>query len=321
MKKLVLVLFVLLGSFALLGCNATEFKVDGEFTAFATSVHTNGAMQVTMVSVIIKDGQIASYNIDARQGTRTQTAGADTPDVTTDDTYTFAWNVKTKKELGTAYGMVTYGSAIAEWFVQAGRIEAYWLANGVDSITVDDTNHINNVSGVTIKDGGYLALAQEAVELAKLGKFQAIYCTGTDLYIASMIVEKGEISELKLNVLQKKSVLAAANTFEWNTQTKQELGAAYGMKNVGADYTYANGVWTSSATDKTQLEWFEQANQITNYILETGNLYAIRSVDGRGIFLTSGAPVDACAGVSIKTDGYITVLNTLFGNVAAGELK
>lgn len=322
MKKLILVLFVLLGSFTLLGCNTSEFKVDGEFTAFKTSVHTNGAMMVTMVSVMIKDGQIVSYNIDARQGTRTQTAGADTPDVTTDDTYTFAWNAKTKKELGTAYNMVTYGGAIAEWFVQAGRIEAYWLANGVDSVTVDETAHtITNVAGVSIKDGGYIALAQEAVELAKLGKFQAIYCTSTDLYIASMTVEKGEISELMLDVLQKKSVLAAANTFEWNDQTKQERGTGYAMKGVGAKYTFADGVWTSSATDKTVLEWYEQANLITNYIMETGNLYGIRSVDGRGIFLTADAPVDACAGVSIKTDGYITVLNTLFANVAAGELK
>ncbi len=321
MKKLLLALFVLFGTIALIGCESTEFKVDGEFTAFETSVHTNGAMQVTTVSVVVKDGQIISYNIDARQGTRTQTAGADTPDVTTDDTYTFAWNAKTKKELGTAYNMVTYGSAIAEWFVQAGRIEAYWLANGVDSVTVDDTNHINNVAGVSIKDGGYLALAQEAVELAKAGKFQAIYCTGTDLYIASMTVEKGEISELMLDVLQKKSVLAAANTFEWNDQTKQEKGTGYGMKGVGAKYTFADDVWTSSATDKTVLEWYEQANLITNYIMETGNLYGIRSVDGRGIFLTADAQVDACAGVSIKTDGYITVLNALFANVAAGELK
>lgn len=99
MKKIGLLLLVVFASVALFGCSQGEFKVDGEFTAFETSVHTNGAMQVTMVSVIIENGKIVGYNIDARQGTRTQTAGVDTPEVTTDDTYAFAWNAKTKKEI------------------------------------------------------------------------------------------------------------------------------------------------------------------------------------------------------------------------------
>ena len=322
MKKIGLLLLVVFASVALFGCTQGEFKVDGKFMAFETSVHSNGAMQVTMVSVIIENGEIVGYNIDARQGTRTQTAGADTAEDTSDDTYAFAWNTKTKKQLGDAYGMVANGNAVAEWYVQAGRIEAAMLANGVGSITTNaETHKIDNVAGVTMKDGGYLALAAEAVELAKAGKFQAIACSGTDLYIASMVVAKGEISELTLDVLQKKSVLADKKVFEWNAKAKQELGADYGMKGVGGAYTFANGVWTASATAKSANEWFEQANLITNYVMETGNVYNLRAIGGRGISVDGSTIVDGLAGVTIKTETYIVVLTDLFANVATGQLK
>jgi len=321
MKKIGLLLLVVFASVALFGCSQGEFKVDGEFMAYETSVHTNGAMQVTMVSVIIENGEIVGYNIDARQGTRTQGVGADEVKDTADDTYTFAWNAKTKKQLGDAYGMVAYGNAVAEWYVQAGHIEAAMLANGVSSITTNaETHKIDNVAGVTMKDGGYLALAAEAVELAKQGKFQSIYCSGTDLYIASMLVSKGEITELTLDTLQKKSVLADKTVFEWNAKTKQALGNDYGMKGVGGAYTYANGVWTASDA-KSANEWFEQANLITNYVLETGNVYNLRSIGGRGISVNGSTLVDGLAGVTIKTDGYITVLTDLFANVAVGQIK
>lgn len=217
--------------------------------------------------------------------------------------------------------MVKFGGAIAEWYVQAGRIEAAMLANGVSSITTNAEHKIDNVAGVTIKDGGYLALAAEAVELAKQGKFQSIICSGTDLYIASMIVSKGEITELKLDTLQKKSTLADPKVFEWNTKTKQELGNDYAMKGKGGAYTFANGVWTASETAKSANEWFEQANLITNYVLETGNVYGLRSIGGRGISVDGTTLVDGLAGVTIKTDTYIDVLTALFANVAAGELK
>lgn len=322
MKKIGLLFLVVFASVALFGCSQGEFKVDGEFMAFETSVHTNGAMQVTMVSVIIENGEIVGYNIDARQGTRTQTAGADTAEDTSDDAYSFAWNAKTKKQLGDAYNMVTYGGAVAEWYVQAGRIEAAMLANGVDSITTNAETHvIDNVAGVTIKDGGYLALAAEAVELAKQGKFQSIVCSGTDLYIASMVVAKGEVTELTLDTLQKKSALADKKVFEWNDKTKQALGNDYGMKGKGAAYTFANGVWTASETAKSANEWFEQANLITNYVLETGNVYGLRSIGGRGISVDGATIVDGLAGVTVKTDTYIDVLTSLFANVAVGEIK
>ena len=291
MKKIILLFFVVFASITLFGCEKSEYQVDGEFLAYAVSIHSNSPM-VTSVTVTIEDGKIAGYYIDARQGVDTKLAGADGILDTADDTWTYVWNTMTKKELGDDYNMVENGGAISEWYVQAALIEDYLLANGFDSVTVDAELLITNVAGVTIKDGGYLALAAEALELAKEGKFQAIYCTADDLVTASMIVSsKGVVSELVLDTLQGKPV---AGTFAWATQSKQQLGDAYGM-----------------ATVEGQLEWYEQANAITAYVLENGWSSEIKPVSDRGISLNG--TTNLITGVTIKTSGYISVLSSLFG--------
>ena len=282
--------FVAFAAFTLFGCNSSEYKVDGEFLAYEAQVHTNGTMMVTTVSVTIEKGKIVDFNIDARQSKKTQNAET--------LAWTFTWNEKTKKELGDAYGMVANGGAIAEWDVQAERIEAFWLENGVDSVTVKD-GVIDNVTGVTIKDGGYLALAKEAVELAKEGKFQAIYCSGTNLYSAHMVVTpKGEIESLMLDTLQMNRASTTSGTFQWNAKTKQELGFEYKMHysaSGAADLT-AYQAWL---TANNKLEWFQQANLITDEIVENG--------------WSTSAAENIPAGVTITTEDYFTVLTTLFG--------
>ncbi len=283
--------FVAFAAFTLFGCNSSEYKVDGEFLAYEAQVHTNGTMMVTTVSVTIEKGKIVDYNIDARQATKVQN----------EETlaWTYTWNAKTKKELGDDYNMVKFGGAIAEWYVQAERIEEFWLENGVDAVTVNAENVIDNVSGVTIKDGGYLALAKEAVELAKEGKFQAVYCSGTDLYSAHMVVTpKGEIESLMLDVLQMNRASTTSGTFQWNAKTKQELGFEYKMHygTSGAADLTAYQAWL---TANNKLEWFQQANLITDAIVENG--------------WSANAAENVPAGVTITTTGYYAVLAKLFG--------
>ncbi|PKK87886.1 MAG: hypothetical protein CVV62_02450, partial [Tenericutes bacterium HGW-Tenericutes-7] len=169
MKKLFTLFVALLTLVVVAGCNGNttvapttqaptteeprEFAADGEFTAYLVGVHSNAPM-VTTVTVTIENDEIVGFYIDARQGVDTQTAGTETPEDLTDDTWSYVWNEMTKKELGDDYGMVQFGGAIAEWYEQAALIEAYWLANGYDSVTANsETNVIDNVSGVTIKDG------------------------------------------------------------------------------------------------------------------------------------------------------------------------
>ncbi len=291
MRKVLMLFFVAFAAFTLFGCNSSEYKVDGEFLAYEAQVHTNGKMMVTSVTVKIEKGKIVDFNIDARQATKTQNAET--------GAYAFAWNAKTKKELGDDYGMVARGGAIAEWYVQAERIEAFWLENGVDAVTVNAENFIDNVTGVTIKDGGYLALAQEAVELAKAGKFQAIYCSGTDLYSAHMVVTpKGKVESLMLDVLQMNRASTTSGTFQWNLKTKQELGFDYKM-HYNASGVADMAAYQAWLTANNKLEWFQQANLITDAIVANG--------------WTANAAENVPAGVTITTTGYYAVLAKLFG--------
>ncbi len=317
MKKLRLLLVTALALIALTGCNNTEYSIDGEFTAYETSIYNN-APQVTMVTVTIENGEIVGYYIDARQGLRTQTQGADTSDDTTDDRYSFTWKEMTKKELGEDYGMDNYGGAVAEWHIQAGRIEAYWLVNGVESATVDVDNRIDNISGVSIKDEGFSRLAHEAVELAKAGKFQTILCTADDLYSATMTVSKrGKVTELVIDVLQGSPVGA---TFVWRTQTKQELGFEYGMKGVGAAYTYTNDNWASTSS-KSSLEWHEQVGLISDYVLENGWEDNLQDISGRGGSLDGTTLIDELAGVTVSSSNYYNLLKELYSLPAEGEIN
>jgi major membrane immunogen (membrane-anchored lipoprotein) len=276
MKKAFMLLMLVVATFTLFACKSTDYKVDGEFLAYEESVSRN-TPQVVMVSVTIENGEIVGYNIDTRQGTKTQTAGTDTPDDLTDDTWSFGWNAKTKKELGDDYGMATEDGQL-EWYEQAEALEAHWLANGVSIDEVDAEGNTDAVTGVTVTVDDYYNLALEAIELAKEGKFQAVYCSSDDLTFASMMVsEKGEVSDLFLDVLQGRPDGA---TFAFRDQTKQELGNDYGM-----------------ATQDGQLEWFEQANALTDYI------------EANGWTMNSTPEV---AGVTVTTDSYFETFDMLF---------
>lgn len=313
MKRFSLLLLLVVATFGLASCKKDEpkeFAVDGQFTAYAAETNSGKSPQVTFVTVTIKDGKISGYNIDVRQGSKTEVPATETKPVS----YTFAWNAKTKKELGDAYGMATKEGQL-EWYEQAAKIEAYLLKNGVDSLDNIATGtyfdpSVDGMAGVTMKNA-YTAIAKEAVALAKQGKFQAIYCSGTDLYSASMKVDsKGKVSELVIDTLQMAKTSTSTGTFAWNAKTKQELKEEYAMKNVGPGYKFEGGAWVVDG--KSQTEWYEQANLITKYVMEKGWSSAIKSVGERGLSIDGTTIVDGYAAVTIKTNSYYTVLADLF---------
>jgi major membrane immunogen (membrane-anchored lipoprotein) len=276
MKKAFMLLMLLVATFTLFACKSTDYKIDGEFLAYEESVHYN-APQVVMVSVTIENGEIVGYNIDTRQGNKAQTEGADTPDDATDDKWSYTWKDQTKKELGDDYGMATEAGQL-EWYEQAEALEAHWLANGVTLDDVDAEGNTDQVTGVTVTVDTYYDLALEAIELAKEGKFQAVYCSSDDLTFVSMTVsEKGEVSDLFLDVLQGRP---DGSTFAFRDQTKQELGNDYGM-----------------AKEDGQLEWFEQANALTAHVLANG-------------WTMNSTP--EVAGVTVTTDSYFEAFDILF---------
>ena len=53
-----------------------------------------------------------------------------------------------------------------EWFEQAEALEAFMLEKGPEAVTTKD-GYIDNVTGVSIKDGGYTALTKAAIALIK----------------------------------------------------------------------------------------------------------------------------------------------------------
>jgi len=356
MKKVLALALTLVFAVVMLGCDKTtsaatttttaapvavEFNVDGEFTAYAVSVSSNAPV-VTSVTVTIEDGEIAGYFIDCRQGKRTATTVGEVT------TYSFAWNAMTKKELGFGYKMHystyttwaaaqtpaqtpsdagyatwmgTADSTKLEWFEQANLLEAYWLQNGLFAAEVTSAGKFSNVAGVSVSNSSYTALAREAVGLARQGKFQAIECSGTDLYIAWMIVDElGEVAELELDTLQA-TTDTAAGTFVWKSFTKQEFGDNYGMDEFGKQYSLVGGVWTASTTVNALLDWNEQADLITDYILANGwttNLQPVvdTASAARGVSLNGTAVLDGFAGVTIKTEHYFSVIEELFACLA-----
>lgn len=312
MKKILVLLLVVVAAFGLSACKEKEFKVDGEFLAYSLEVSSNKP-QVTFVTVTIEDGKIAGYNIDVRQGTRTATTTGEGEAAVT--TYAWAWNAKTKKELGDDYGMAKVEGQL-EWYEQAAVIEEYLLENGVESLDttpIGEVFAVDGMAGVTIKNA-YTEVAKAAVENAKAGKFTSIYCSGTDFYFATMTVNaKGDVSDLVIDTRQANK--GADGTFTWKDQTKQQLGAAYGMKGVGGKMAYTNGAWAAVEGQKTTLEWNEQIQLVLDYVEANGWDGSVDPLADRS-GAKNGVMVDTLSGVTIKTTGYFHLLDDIFGYVA-----
>lgn len=311
MKKLIAFFFVAVLALSLAACKEREYPVDGVFLGYEVGVSRNAPM-VTFVTITVEDGEIVAYDIDVRQGARTG-------DGTTEAPYVWAWNTQTKKELGFAYHM-HYGTSGAtndteyqawltannklEWFQQAELIEAYWLENDIETLGGDPETAIDNVTGVTIKNA-YEVAATRALENAKAGKFQAIYCSGSDLYIAEMtLTSKGAIDTLVIDTLQATKD-KTTGTFTWKTQTKQELGYAYGL-HKGASGTTTEAEYIAWLEANNKLEWFEQVQLISDDIIANG--------------WSTTAAENVPAGVSISTSGYYAVLAKLF-DLAGNSVK
>lgn len=320
MKKLVLFLFA---AFLLLGitaCNGNRtYKADGDFMAIEISEH-NGAPMITTVTVTIKDDKITKFDINALQS----------------DGTTFAWNAKDKKALGYEYGMhkYTYIASLGDgeeytlagykawltandkldWHEQAELIEAYWLANGFDSVTTTgDDKVIDNVANVTIKDGGYTKLAAEAVQQAKDGLLKAYeasmsYGKPQVTWVEVNLDDKGKVDEITIDALQSS---ITEGVFAWNAKTKQELGYDYKMHygaytgSLGKDATPTMAGYKTWLTDNEKLEWFEQVKVITDYVVANGWVDSFKVTD-----------MDDAASVTVTTDSYTALLKEVFAKLA-----
>ena len=266
---------------------------------------------VTLVAVLVDDrGVIADCIIDG-------IAAKVNFDATGKITSNLSAEVKTKNELGDAYGMVSFGNAKYEWNVQAEALAKFAIGKTVEELkngAIDETGKApagtDLAATATIYLGGYVSAIEKAVANAKyLGacigdrlKLATINSIGSskdataekkggaqlDSDVIALTVKNDVITSCYIDSLQAKVEFDVTGkiTTDLSAQvlTKNELGEAYGMvAYAGAKY-----------------EWNEQASRFAIYV--TGKTLQ-EVVD---IAVTEGKPSDAylSSSVTIAIGGF-----------------
>jgi len=281
MKRFISVFVIALLSIALLACGKKEFAQDGTFRAFELGDNYDTPM-ITWADVVVKDGKVESITLDALQGTVTEGS--------------FAWNAKSKKELGYAYRMhEQYDLSEAnyikylkdknklEWFEQAKLIEDHFLANIGKDLAID------GVTGVTIADGGYSTVVEKALENARNNKFVdfevSVNYGSPQVVWAEVTTKNGKVSSVFIDTIQSSELV-------WNAKSKKELGYAYRMHE---QYDLSEADYIKYLKDNNKLEWFEQANLIEKAYKDNKN-----------------ASLDGLTNVTITTSSYKAVVEGAF---------
>ena len=146
-----------------LGAQAGDELVLATLNSTKSSAAGNAQLDADITVLTKKDGKITSCYIDSLQA---KIAFDTTGTITTD----LSAGVKTKNELGEAYGMVAWGGAIAEWKDQAASFASYVTgktAAEVAGIAVTESTKpvdADLASSVTIAIGGFQALIAKAMQ-------------------------------------------------------------------------------------------------------------------------------------------------------------
>jgi hypothetical protein len=139
-------------------------------TASATADAEGSANMYTEFAAVAvdKDGKVLADIVDSIQ----PKIGFDTKGEITTVTFN-----GTKKELGDDYGMVAYGSAIAEWDDQAAAFETYVVGktaseiSGLETVTTENGHQVTTdetlLASCTMSISGYMASVAKAVGNAK----------------------------------------------------------------------------------------------------------------------------------------------------------
>jgi len=237
--------------------------------------------------------------------------------------------VKTKQELGEAYGMKGRSGIGKEWNEQADFFANYVIGKTVDEvkgIAVNEQGYPSDAdltAGITIHITDFIEGVAKAVENAQnlgakqgdklgLGVYTEISKSkdasadtegqgqAYTYYAAATFDNDGKITSAILDASQGtvKFDVNGNITSDLNAtvQTKQELKEAYGMK----------------GSSKIGKEWYEQANAFAEYA--KGKTAA----EIKGIALTEGKPADAdlAASVTVSVGGLQTVIEKAYSNSA-----
>ena len=253
--------------------SGTDATADAEGTAQA---------DITIVAVTVDaEGKINSCVIDQIQGKNTFNAAGE---ITTTDTAFLS-----KNELGSDYGMVAWGGAIAEWDAQAAAVAEYVVGKTVEEVkgialTEDgkaaDTDlassatmaiagfidpivaAVNNATDLgaahwdTLKLVSVTAPSDNASATAEKEGTASAYAT-----IAAVTLHQDEITSCVIDAVQANVTFDATGKittdFTAPVQTKNEKGADYGMVAYGgaiAEWNEQAASFASYATGKTVSE-------------------------------------------------------------------
>lgn len=254
------------------------FVVDAKKSASATGEADGKAeYDVTVVAVNVDDkGIITACKIDGIQATvNFDTAGVITSDLTAE--------ILTKNEKGDNYGMVTYGNAKAEWYVQADALAQYAVGKTVEELrsgAISESGFAAEgtdlATSATIYLGGYVTGIEKAVAnaqhlgamkgdelvLASLSEVKSSTSATSeaagnaqlDIYATALTRKDGRITSSQIDSLQGKVAFDATGTITTDLTadmlTKNELGDAYNMVAWG----------------QAKAEWNVQAASYAHYI-------------------------------------------------------
>lgn len=271
--------------------------VDGSENAVAADY------DVTLVAVLVDDNGVIRDCVIDSIGTKVE---FDANGVITGDLNA---QIRTKNELGDAYGMVAWSGAVAEWYQQAAALADYAVGKTVAELrdgAIDESGYAADAdlaATATIRLGGYVEAIEKAVENARdLGaqagdelklaasasvaksKSADAENAGTaqlDVTVTALTVRDGVITSCVIDAVQAKVSFDATGTITTDltapVQTKNELGDAYGMV-----------AWGGAVA-----EWHEQAAAFAAYV--TGKTAG----EVAGIAVAGGKPADADLAASV----------------------
>lgn len=138
------------GGYTKLAKEALELAKAGTFKAY-TVTSNYGVPNVVFASMTVnKKGQVENLFLDTLQAKVTDGV--------------FAWDTKTKQELGYDYNMKGASPLGKEWFEQANTITDYVIANGWNK-----NSHPSEIAGVSVTTTDYYKTFDLLFELGKAG--------------------------------------------------------------------------------------------------------------------------------------------------------
>lgn len=261
-RSLFIVVLVLVLALALVGCSKKEKQSETAsvpsttFTA-PTEGYSDGIYYAIgdtfdsdwkdVVTIVVADGSIVSADWNAVS----INAGLD----------------KKAYDRAGKYNMVKFGNAIAEWYEQAEKVEAYLISTQDPSKVryTDAAGSVDDIAGVSIHVKGFFDLAAKALAAKPVGK--GPYADGA-YYASDDQFHNGWKENVSLTVIN--GYIAAAN---WSAVN--ENGEDKKAYDKAGNY---NMVKFGGAID----EWYVQAGRVEEYLLKTQDPKAVSYTNADG---------------------------------------